>query len=354
MTNINGLPLEGSVRREYWEHLNDSDMKAYARRFATYYQSLGFPYPVMTDEEKTSDIARNKELGMAEIDNDGIVQQKMNGLTLCWSYHPHSYDTLAGKATRTPLSVFNDIDLLTSTIYKRMSSPHAGNMSISMMRKALRKYNGVQAVSNFRPTAAGALYQRFASMVGKSKISTWDMCGGYGGRLLGAELSGVVSRYVANEPATETYRGLLKMRRDFYWLVQSRMVVDIRKECAESHITNMRDDKFDVCFTSPPYFNTEKYSDEPTQSYKRYPKYSEWVKGFLEPMLKNACHSLLPDGILAMNVANTRTAPTLVEDTRDIMLGLDLYPVEVLKLKLSGRPNSPQFKYEPILVMRKR
>ena len=38
----------------------------------------------------------------------------------------------------------------------------------------------------------------------------------------------------------------------------------------------------DLCFTSPPYFDTEKYSDEDTQSYKKFPTEDGWVNGFFE------------------------------------------------------------------------
>ena len=38
---------------------------------------------------------------------------------------------------------------------------------------------------------------------------------------------------------------------------------------------------FDTIFTSPPYFNTEKYSLHDTQSYLRYKKIDDWNTNFL-------------------------------------------------------------------------
>ena len=38
---------------------------------------------------------------------------------------------------------------------------------------------------------------------------------------------------------------------------------------------------FDTIFTSPPYFNVEKYSDEDTQSYVRYKNIDSWNEDFL-------------------------------------------------------------------------
>ena len=38
---------------------------------------------------------------------------------------------------------------------------------------------------------------------------------------------------------------------------------------------------FDFIFTSPPYFNTEIYTDDPTQSSSRYPEFNDWLENFL-------------------------------------------------------------------------
>ena len=48
-----------------------------------------------------------------------------------------------------------------------------------------------------------------------------------------------------------------------------------------------RENTVDLCFTSPPYFDTEKYADEPTQSYIKYPSEKEWIDGFLTQTIQN-------------------------------------------------------------------
>lgn len=357
--DVNQLPLEGSVRRTVWEDLSDEDMLKYARRFAEYYQAMGFPYPTMTEEERKKDVARNKELGAANINEEtGEVQQKMNGLSFCWHYHPHAFETPAGAdKSRTPMDVFNDIELLTSTIYKRMQSKHSGNMSVNMLRKALRAYNGVQAVSNFRPTAAWSLYDRFAKMMDKEDISTWDMSGGYGGRLLGAVLSGIVRTYIATEPATDTFEGLSQMASDLedWGFVERDSGADMGIGLVQKGSETWHPRKsVDLVMTSPPYFNTERYSDEDTQSYVKFPEYEEWIEGFFRQSIKNAKACLKPEGLLVINIADVRTAKTLEDDALRIMQEEGFELIETLKLKLSGRPNKKGelFRYEPIFVMR--
>ena len=41
------------------------------------------------------------------------------------------------------------------------------------------------------------------------------------------------------------------------------------------------------CFSSPTYFNLEKYSDEPTQSYNKFNNLEDWFKGFVKPTIEN-------------------------------------------------------------------
>ena len=63
-------------------------------------------------------------------------------------------------------------------------------------------------------------------------------------------------------------------------------------------------ESLDLCFTSPPYFNTEKYSDEDTQSYIRYQDIDSWNKNFLHKALGKMIPTLKEGGILAINIAD--------------------------------------------------
>ena len=132
------------------------------------------------------------------------IKQTMHGLALCWSYMPHSW-AVQCKGMNSPLQTFeNDI----KKVLKKMNQMGHGTTP-SGMRKTLRIMTGAQGVSNFRPTAAHAIYNRFLPDGG----TTWDMSGGYGGRLLGAIKSQI--NYIATEPATETVKGLKEIIKDW-------------------------------------------------------------------------------------------------------------------------------------------
>ena len=131
-------------------------------------------------------------------------------------------------------------------------------ISDSGIRKMLKIYSGVQGVSNFRPTAAATIYDVFA----KDGV-VWDMSGGWGGRLLGAIVSGV-KRYIATEPSIETYKGLIELSDDYGRDIDT-WIYNMGSEDYQPHKNSL-----DLCFTSPPYFDLEKYSNEDTQSYIKY------------------------------------------------------------------------------------
>ena len=59
-----------------------------------------------------------------------------------------------------------------------------------------------------------------------------------------------------------------------------------------------------MIFTSPPYFDVEKYSDEDTQSYKRYTTIDSWNENFLHKTIGKLIPTLKNDGILAVNIAD--------------------------------------------------
>ena len=65
---------------------------------------------------------------------------------------------------------------------------------------------------------------------------------------------------------------------------------------------------FDTIFTSPPYFDVEKYSDEDTQSYIRYKDIDSWNKNFLHKTIEKIIPTLKKDGILAINIADVYDA----------------------------------------------
>jgi DNA modification methylase len=63
---------------------------------------------------------------------------------------------------------------------------------------------------------------------------------------------------------------------------------------------------FDFAFTSPPYFDTEIYSDEKTQASNRYKTLEEFNKKFLEKLIVKTIKALKPNGCFVINIGGSQ------------------------------------------------
>lgn len=320
-----------------WRDKSSQEQEAYAKRVFEYYRSNGFPY-YPTDMEY-----RRKKFEQLinydkQIITDDIVRQTMHGLALAWSYFPHAFDVRC-NGKKTALEVFNDDQLFMKVIHKRMK--YGTYMGDSGILKMLKMFTNTQAVSNFRPTAAFAIYERFAS-----GGVVWDMSSGWGGRLLGA-IKSSVKKYYGTDPSTKTHAGLLNLANDF------GINTDIELYNIPSEDQDFIKEEVDLCFTSPPYYDTELYADEETQSYKRYTTYADWLVGYMKGTINRCYDSLKPNGILALNIADTKKYK-LTEDSIKICNENGFKLIDELKYALSNpKFGSTNFKYEPIYIFRK-
>ena len=318
-------------------------------QIATKWRERGFPHYLLSDEERLHQFNLLKNFDCVKLLEGGTVKQTLHALGLAWHYFPHHWDVRVGKM-KTAVDVWNDDDLFCRAIRSRIKwggylvdTSGTADLSAADMRKALRTFSGVQRVSNFRPSAARAIYDHFAAG------TVWDMSCGYGGRLLGAMTSKSVDHYIGTEPAKDTIAGLSRIIQDF--ATHTATKVTIHKTGAETFTPEPN--SCSLCFTSPPYFNTEKYSDEPTQSWKQYATPHEWNEGFLRRTIQNCHIALENNGHLIINIANVKSHKTLEADTMSIAQEEGFTLKSILHLSLSSI-NNGGFKYEPMFVFTKR
>ncbi|CAE7315323.1 unnamed protein product [Symbiodinium pilosum] len=81
--------------------------------------------------------------------------------------------------------------------------------------------------------------------------------------------------------------------------------MEVELHCCGSEV--FEPETVDLVFTSPPYFNTELYSDEATQSHVKFPTAQTWRLGFLVPTLHNAAAALRPGGYFLLALTSRRT-----------------------------------------------
>ena len=170
------------------------------------------------------------------------------------------------------------------------------------MATTLRKY----VASQFKPSVAKSFYDMFESK------NILDFSAGWGDRLAGFYACDNTKHYVGIDPNTNNHEGY-KRQVEFYkkhqTFFEDDKKVDLIPEPAEDVDYWEYINHFDTIFTSPPYFNTEKYSDEDTQSYIRYKQIDDWNENFLHKALGKMIPTLKEGGILAVNIADVFNAP---------------------------------------------
>lgn len=195
---------------------------------------------------------------------------------------------------------------------------------LDALKKGLRLINGNQPIYNFSALVAKNIYFDFFKRHPEIKNNFFilDPSMGFGGRLVGAMALGsnpgmqnIMIHYYGTDVNT-TISDRYAMLHS-YWLeninpsLQFDLCTSIQpaEDLLEEKVFSQKQGCFDIAMTSPPYFSTERYSDDLNQSYKKFPYYDKgfhksWKKGFLEKMLLST-HSLLRKGGEAwINIAN--------------------------------------------------
>ena len=331
-----------------------------------FWQVRGFPYYSTDETWRKQKLEKLRAVDCKNLlTQDKVIKPHQEGLSLAWSYMPHSFAIRCGKM-KTPMEIYESEEHFKKGIKKLLTGSFFGKMSVddlkpvsydlmgaetyrsdgakhkaeSTMRSLLRRYTGTQCVSNFRPTAAACLYQNFM----QPGELVWDMSMGYGGRILGAIISNV--NYVGTDPAALTFKGLKEIKEDFG---NANNHYFLNKQGSETF--KPKENSLDFAFTSPPYFNWEQYSDDAEQSFKNFSTNEDWNEGFLRETIKNVYKGLKPGKHMGLNVANIKSHKTFEDDTVRMAKEEGFEHTDTYKLQLSSQESGA--KYEPVFIFRK-
>jgi len=137
--------------------------------------------------------------------------------------------------------------------------------------------------------------------------TVFDPCIGWGGRMLGTTMLG--GSYTGCEPFTKTFQGLTQMKEDL-----NLSSVDIYNEPVEDVLERLGDKTYEMCLTSPPYYDLEVYSKEETQSNQRYPTYDIWIADFLKPIIDYVCSHVTKFSCWSVKNFKTDAPHNLLDD----------------------------------------
>lgn len=254
------------------------------------------------------------------------------------------------------------------------------------------KIGYIQVAVNFPPMIAKYIYEKYTEHIKKQPvINIYDPSSGWGGRIAGAMTvkDDRHVHYIGTDPNTDNYLNELGQTRYEYlatFINDSLRSFDFVPHTFDVYTLGSevigKDKRFkkykgklDLVFTSPPYWNRESYSDDPTQSLHKFPFYPEWKEGFLRPTLETAVSFLRSDRFLLWNISDIKVGNDYVpleEDSNKILKSLGMRFVGIEKMALASMPganrvgqdgkptaknfmkvNSRWIKYEPIFVWKK-
>lgn len=340
-------------RDEMFYPSEKKDLDTEVEKLFQFYRKTGYPDYSKDEYDIHAEFRKLLELDERQLLKGKNIIQNPIGLGVLWTYHPHWKEILCAGQKRSILDAWNDDDALRKLIrktyvwkLKHESSPH---WTQNRIRQQSKVYLVGQSVSNFRPSVAKLIYNLYGN-----KGDVLDMSSGFGGRMFGFFASDCES-YTGIEPSEKTYAGLMELKADLEKLDSEGLFPRNRK--AVVHKTGSEiyhpewDGKFDLCFTSPPYFDTEKYSDEETQSWKKYSTLDYWLEGFLKSTIENCWKYTKPEGRLIINIADTTKHKGIEDATVHYAVDCGFHHTDTLHMELSsisgkGRKTEPVFIFE--------
>lgn len=312
-----------------------------------YYRKTGFPHTSFTNAEKDN---RMERLCKTKIIKDVNNELSINysAMDLANSFHPHmdSAKYSQGKLM-SPMEAYNDDEKFRDCIKRWMELGKKPNPE--GIRRILKTRNGVRGVSNFRPTIAKYMYENYCPANGK----TLDFCSGFSGRLLGCIGADKGVSYHGIDPEPNVAQG--NMSCASYFKDKKKFGFSFTIGSAEEAVSDYKDDFFDLIFTSPPYYNTEIYSQNEDQSSNKYNTYKSWLDEFLFKIAKESKRILKKDGFFAINIKNGKY--NIADDLKTYCLANGYILKEELKIKMINSEYHRKdnvFHTEPIMIFGKK
>lgn len=302
----------------------DNDKKLEVAEYVfNYFRTNGFPYPKYSSEE-----LRN-EFSKLESFKSNINSRSLIGNKIIYHFCKHFF-SVRGPSLPSMVEAFYDDERLMNTIKNRMGITYKETFSITgnMIRQGFRNSYNSFATSFFKPILAKSIYEKYA----KDNADVLDISAGFGQRMLGACTAKNVRSYTGLDPWTETFESLNDMK-SFLDLKN----VTLYNIGSEKFITDKR---FDFCFSSPPFFNKEIYSDNDSQAYINR-SFNEFLYNWWVPTSYNIYNVLHPGSCFVLNM-DLGFAKSMVNVVSEMFELTDTFNIEYLRKNL-GKSGSESY-----------
>lgn len=306
----------------YELHVNEEDWKnmvaSYSQEYiikqlsdAIYIYSISLPYREITQRDAIDDYIALKNLNTSQLIKydkwvnkfeylypfiDKYIDSSNVGNKASDYFHQVERWKCDATGYPSPQKTW-DNEKFKLTLFKALFSLKVKEINPQVFRNiiSLRKYIAAQ----FRPSAAKAIYDMFPAE------TVLDFSMGWGDRIAGAHASDNVEKYVGIDPNNNLLAGYSEQIK-LYNTIGKPKSFSLHPHCAEDP-TLAINDKFDLVFTSPPYFDKEKYDQSDKQSYVKYKAFDSWMDDFLCKAIELRTQNLKKGGYLIINISDIYT-----------------------------------------------
>lgn len=315
-----------------------------------YYRKNGFPYERYNDEHIIKQFNKLKQYNSFNIINsDGFIS---NSGSLCLDVCRHfCYDKFWKASSEKMLSiedVFNNDELFLKVLKNRMGwnttkedsseRPYMFTITDKMIRTGIRNSGQGYGVSNFRPTIAKFIYEKYLSNIYNPTV--FDYSAGWGARALAA--ASLNYNYYATDPLTaDNINNIYSFLKNNNLTSSTIKVFNSGSEISETY-KNIP--LVDMCMSCPPYFNLEVYSDNKTQSYNEHNNFEEWIKTYWTETVNN-CNSILKkDGYFVLIIKDYYKDLPLKEQMENVVNNLGYTLIDTYQYKTTTNHLSSKIK----------
>jgi hypothetical protein len=204
--------------------------------------------------------------------------------------------SLVGKHETSVLDEWSEVNIRSPEFIYEALKKYKGVLNPYILREEFYNLTRALEPTSFRPTVVKALF----SILGARRIL--DMSSGWGDRLLGAiSVEQHIQYYVGVDPNYKLQPGYSQMINT---LAKDKSKFIMIESPFETAVLPQRANKFDCIFTSPPYYDYEKYGDGKDSSITNYPEFESWIVDFLFTSILKAWSHLDEGGYFALNISD--------------------------------------------------
>ena len=209
----------------------------------------------------------------------------------------------------SPLDIWTSGNSLTQDIVlsslNAVLSSESTNFDMTVLRNEIfnssNKPDGIKESTQFKVSLAMSVIKYFCPTPESS--SMLDISAGWGDRLISA-IGCNLANYFACDPNKNLKSGHDKIK-DTLLSSDKKHLFNIAYEPFES--ATLPAHNFDLVFSSPPFFDLEKYDDDAEQSLVKYGDGTNWLVNFLFVSLKKAWEKLNIGGHMVIHITDTPT-----------------------------------------------